>query len=212
MKYGLIGALIPMLLDKPVYAYTASVLPQIDKKEFKSMHRREYRAMIERTPGVGSMKDNMFAIVMYLACYGFSYYKAAPDKITNEIFEGMIDAICTSDIMKRMYKNKDCFAQKEIERYVRGAERSKRRDYPMDWVFDFSYDLSVPEYFVTHRECGVCKIAQREGMMFLMPYMCSMDYPTIAYKGGKLIRTKTLGQGDDCCNFHVVRKETADSI
>ena len=23
----------------------------------------------------------------------------------------------------------------------------------MDWVFDFSYDLSVPDYFVTHRDC-----------------------------------------------------------
>ena len=32
------------------------------------------------------------------------------------------------------------------------------------------------------------------------------DYPTIEYKGGKLIRTKTLGAGDDCCDFHVVKK------
>ena len=46
--------------------------------------------------------------------------------------------------------------EREIDRYVRGAERSKNREYPMDWVFDFSYDLSVPEYYVTHRECGDC--------------------------------------------------------
>ena len=74
-------------------------------------------------------------------------------------------------------------------------------------LFDFSYDLSVPEYYVTHRECGVCKLARQEDLMFLMPHMCVMDYPTIEYKGGKLIRTKTLGAGDDCCNFHVVKKE-----
>ena len=35
--------------------------------------------------------------------------------------------------------------------------------------------------------------------------MCVMDYPTIEYKGGKLLRTKTLGAGDDCCDFHVVK-------
>lgn len=75
----------------------------------------------------------------------------------------------------------------------------------MDWVFDFSYDLSVPEYFVTHRECGVCKIGQQESLMFLTPHMCVMDYPTIEYKGGKLLRTKTLGAGGDCCDFHVVK-------
>ena len=118
----------------------------------------------------------------------------------------MINAICTSDIMKSMYKNKNCFDQKEIDKYVRGSERSKKREYPMDWLFDFSYDLSVPEYFVTYHECGVCKIARQENMMFLMPHMCVMDYPTIEYKGGKLIRTKTLGNGDDCCDFHVVKK------
>ena len=123
-----------------------------------------------------------------------------------DVFDGMIDAVCRSEMMKKFYKGKNCFDQKEIDKYVNGSERSKKKQYPMDWVFDFSYDLSVPEYYVTHRECGVCKIAQREGLMFLMPHMCVMDYPTIEYKGGKLIRTKTLGAGDDCCDFHVVKK------
>jgi hypothetical protein len=35
--------------------------------------------------------------------------------------------------------------------------------------------------------------------------MCVMDYPTIADKGGRLLRTKTLGEGSDCCDFHVVK-------
>ena len=66
---------------------------------------------------------------------------------------------------------------------------------------------TVSEYYVTHRECGVCKIAQQEGLMFLTPHMCVMDYPTIEYKGGKLLRTKTLGAGGDCCDFHVIKGE-----
>ena len=108
-------------------------------------------------------------------------------------------------LVSRRIGQKNCFDQKEIDKYVRGSERSKKREYPMDWVFDFSYDLSVPEYFVTHRECGVCKIGQQENLMFLTPHMCVMDYPTIEYKGGKLLRTKTLGAGGDCCDFHVVK-------
>ena len=27
----------------------------------------------------------------------------------------------------------------KIDKYVRGSERSKKREYPMDWIFDFSY-------------------------------------------------------------------------
>lgn len=207
MKYGLIGTLVPILFDKIAYGYTQTALPDMDMKAFKRTHRKEYKDMVERTPEVGSMKDNMFAIVMYLACYGFSYYKAAPEQITMEVFDGMIDALCKSDMMKLFYKGKNCFDQKEIDKYVKGSIRSQKRKYPMDWVFDFSYDLSVPEYYVTHRECGVCKIGQQENLQFLIPHMCVMDYPTIEYKGGKLIRTKTLGNGDDCCDFHVVKPE-----
>ncbi len=206
MKIGLIGLLFPVLLDKVVYGYTSRILPDADMAEFKRMHKQEYRAMIKRTPSVGPMKDNMFAPVMYLACYGFSYYKADPEMITMDVFDGMIDAICRSDTMKRFYKGKNCFDQKEIGKYVKGSIRSQKKAYPMDWVFDFSYDLSVPEYFVTYHECGVCKIAKQEDLMFLMPHMCVMDYPTIEYKGGKLIRSETLGNGDDCCDFHVIKK------
>ncbi|MCR4634242.1 MAG: L-2-amino-thiazoline-4-carboxylic acid hydrolase [Erysipelotrichaceae bacterium] len=206
MKLGMMGRLFPVLFSKTVYGYTAEAVKDMDIRKFKKKHMEEYRAMVERTPSVGSMKDNMFAPVMYLACFGFSYYKADPEHITTEVFDGMIDAICKSVMMKRFYQGKDCFDPKEIGRYVRGAERSKERKYPMDWVFDFSYDLSVPEYYVTHHECGVCKIAKQEDLMFLTPHMCVMDYPTIEYKGGRLLRTKTLGNGDDRCDFHVVKK------
>ena len=99
--------------------------------------------MVKRTPSVGSVKDNMFAMVMYLACYGFSYYKAAPHQITMEVFDGMIDALCRCDRMKSFYKGKNCFDQKEIDKYVKGAARSQKKEYPMDWVFDFSYDLVI---------------------------------------------------------------------
>jgi hypothetical protein len=207
MKFGFMGMLFSKMFEKTVYEYTSKAVPQIDMRRFKKKHMAEYRAMVARTPSVGSMKENMFAPVMYLACYGFSYYKADPKLITMEVFDGMIDAICKSDIMKRVYQGKDCFDRKQIDSYVRGSRRSKKKEYLMDWVFDFSYDLTVPEYYVTYHECGVCKIARQEGLQFLTPHMCVMDYPTIEYKGGKLLRTKTLSSGGDCCDFHVVKGE-----
>lgn len=205
MQLGLIGKLFPKMFGRTVYRYTAAAVPELDIRAFRKRHREEYEAMVARTPSVGSIKDNMFAAVMYMACYGYAYYKADPEHITMDVFDGMIDALCKSDMMKRFYKGKDCFDPKQIDKYVRGAERSKKREYPMDWVFDFSCDLSVPEYYVTHYECGVCKIEQQENLTFLTPHMCVMDYPTIEYKGGKLLRTRTLGAGGDCCDFHVVR-------
>ena len=73
---------LPLMFSKVVYGYTAKAVPELNIGEFKKKHRKEYEAMVKRTPSVGSMKDNMFAPVMYLACYGFSYYKADPEHIT----------------------------------------------------------------------------------------------------------------------------------
>ena len=79
MKLGMTGRLFPAMFGKVVYDYTAKALPELDIREFKKKQKREYKAMVARTPSVGSMKENMFAPVMYLACYGFAYYKAAPE-------------------------------------------------------------------------------------------------------------------------------------
>ncbi|MBQ6036302.1 MAG: hypothetical protein IJL43_03230 [Lachnospiraceae bacterium] len=101
MKLGVIGRLFPLMFNKVVCGYTAEALPELDVREFQKKHRKEYEAMVKRTPSVGPMKDNMFAPVMLMACYGFSYYKADPEHITMDVFDGMIGALCQSDLMKR---------------------------------------------------------------------------------------------------------------
>ena len=61
MKLGLIGKLFPLMFSKVVYGYTAEALPELDMRAFQKKHKKEYEAMVKRTPSVGSMKDNMFA-------------------------------------------------------------------------------------------------------------------------------------------------------
>ena len=82
MKLGIMGRLFPAMFGKVVYGYTAKALPELDIRAFRKKQRKEYKAMVARTPSVGSMKENMFAPVMYLACFGFSYYKADPKHIS----------------------------------------------------------------------------------------------------------------------------------
>lgn len=206
MKYGLIGAIVPKLLNNVVYGYTEKALPNVNIKEFKRRHKAEYMAMVKRTPAVGGIKENMLCSTMYIACYGFAYYKAAPKSITEDIFAGMIKAVCESDKMKKAYKGKNAFDPKQMEKYQKGAARSQRGEYPMDWKFTFSWNPEAPEYYLIYSECGVCKIAAQEKLQFLVPYMCAMDYAMIELKGAKLLRTQTLGNGGDCCDFYVCKK------
>lgn len=55
------------MFGKVIYGYTARAVPELNIKEFKKKHRKEYEAMAGRNPSAGAMKDNMLAPVMYLA-------------------------------------------------------------------------------------------------------------------------------------------------
>ncbi len=204
MKYGLIAIYMAHLFSKEIYAFTRERCPEIELKAFRKRHKKEYKAMVRRTPGVGGMKENPLSVVMYMACYGLSYYKAGEGKISEQTYAEMIKALCKSDMLRKFYEGRYVFDDKNIAKYNRIHENSKKRKYEMDWVGEFDYRPEVPEFYLTYRQCGICKLAKQENLGFLVKHMCVMDYPSIEYMKGKLLRSKTLGNGDDCCDFHVV--------
>ncbi len=63
------------------------------------------------------------------------------------------------------------------------------------------YDLGYDYY-----ECGVCKICQDEGCPELAKYMCRLDFVIADIMGMKLVRTKTLAEGADLCDFRYSRR------
>lgn len=48
--------MLPALFGKTVYGYTAKALPDMDIREFKKKLMNEYKAMVARTPSVGSAR------------------------------------------------------------------------------------------------------------------------------------------------------------
>ena len=59
MKLGLMGRLLPVMFSKVIYGYTAKAIPDIDIRKFRKKLMKEYKAMVARTPSVGSMKENI---------------------------------------------------------------------------------------------------------------------------------------------------------
>lgn len=55
-------------------------------------------------------------------------------------------------------------------------------------------------------DCAVIgKLGKRENCFEFVPCLCNMDERNYRNEGGQLHRTKTLAQGDECCNFYVTR-------
>jgi hypothetical protein len=58
--------------------------------------------------------------------------------------------------------------------------------------FDFGYDIT---------DCGLCKFFHNEGADELVPYSCATEFLKSKGLGMELVRTTTLAEGHDKCNF-----------
>ena len=86
--------------------------------------------------------------------------------------------------------------------FGRISRQSQQRKYPGDFVvhfvpgdgrnFDFGLDFTG---------CAIHQFFQAEQAGHFAKYMCRIDYLTTGYKGIELIRTGTIANGADKCDF-----------
>jgi hypothetical protein len=214
MKYGIIGAFIKLAFAKTAFEYIEKEIPGIDLPSYKKRVISEYKAIVARTPGVGSMKNNMFVMTMYCGAFAVALYKSAEEKLDEEKLKGLIRALSCCPLMRKAKKGKSAFTEKEIENRSKQAKWSREHieEYPMNWYYYFETVPGKDEYYITHKQCGICKLTKQEHCEEITKYLCMMDYYTFEMQGAVLDRTKTLGYGDDECNFHLMSKERAKEI
>ncbi len=202
LKYGILAKGIEMMCFKPALEALKEIYPNMDMIDYKKKVKKEFKAMLLRTPDIGgsSLESNL-----YIAAFVFSLYKAAPNKITPEIVDRMVAAVFDSPFMVKAHKNKKCtmFTDKVQEKKLAESRANRNSKYELDWKFD--YRKGVDEFYNTYTECGICKLGHRENCFEFVPCLCNMDERNYRNEGGQLHRTKTLANGDDCCDFHVTK-------
>lgn len=202
LKYGLLAKGIEWMCFKPALEALHGVYPDMDMTAYKKKVKKEFKAMLLRTPDIGgsSLESNL-----YIAAFVFSLHKAEPERITPEIVDKMVTVVFDSPFMVKAHKNKKCtlFTEEVQEQHVLESRASQSSKYELDWKFD--YQKGVDEFYNTYTECGICKLGKRENCFEFVPCLCNMDERNYRNEGGQLHRTKTLANGDDCCNFHVTK-------
>ncbi len=214
MKYGIMGGFIKYAFAKTAFEYIEKELPEIDLRSYKKRVLKEYKAIVKRTPGIGSMKDNMFVMTMYAGAFMIALYKEADGKLNEEKLKGLVRASAYCPLMVKAKQGKSAFTEKEIETRTRQSKWSRDhiKEYPMNWFYYFETVPGKDEYYITHKQCGICKLTEQERCREITKHLCMMDYYTFEMQGAVLDRTKTLGWGDDECNFHLMSKERAEEI
>ena len=212
MKYGIMGGFIKFAFAKTAFDYIEKEIPGMDMVSYKKRVQKEYRAIVERTLGIGKMKENMFVMTMYAGAFLIALYKEADGKINEEKLKGLVRAAAYCPLMVKAKKGKSAFTDKEIATRTKQAKWSRDhiKEYPMNWFYYFETVPGKDEYYITHKQCGICKLTKQEHCEEITKYLCMMDYYTFEMQGAVLDRTETLGYGDDECNFHLMSRERAD--
>ncbi len=91
--------------------------------------------------------------------------------------------------------------EKNIPMRLKWSEESHKRKNENNWVVDILTKCEDFDLGYNYTECGICKICRDEGCFELAKYLCRLDFMIADLMNVKLVRTKTLANGDDMCDF-----------
>ncbi len=79
--------------------------------------------------------------------------------------------------------------------------QDKGKLHPYDWHITYR-EINQNSFEFDITECGLKKLAHQFDADGLLPGICRMDYLFANLMGNGFVRSKTLGDGDNCCNCH----------
>jgi len=79
---------------------------------------------------------------------------------------------------------------------------SQQRRYPQDFVFSYIQgDGKEFDFGIDYTECAIVNFFRAQGADEFTRYVCLYDFLNSQLTGTGLIRTKTLAEGADKCDF-----------
>lgn len=183
--------------------------PDWNISALKQDAKRIYNKMANRTPEIGSLRENPLRVCLSAGMLWLSVYEAAAGRMDEDCFAGMVRAGIETPLVKMTFKHKAKTAftlkaqQKQTEK---AAKVNSCSSGPFNWYTEVILGRDADEYTINYRQCGLCALGRQEGLAHLVPYMCLVDIQSVEWMGGVLYRTKTLASGGDCCDFYICRK------
>lgn len=170
--------------------------------------RKEFESLIPKLPYIGG-KKNPCTMYLIQSAWALALYRALKNhgKTLEEAGKMVYDAV---DLQIHSYPK---FLLRLVGRWQmnkctlrRQAAEAQKRTYPQDWVGSFvEGDGREFDFGIDFMECGVSKFLSTEGADEFAPYLCLTDFPVSEAMGTGLVRTMTIGEGAEKCDFRYKR-------
>ena len=210
MTYTYCEAAMWHIMMPAAFRYLSQTEPGWDIPELKRRSKQIYRQIVSRTPDIGPMIKNPLRVCMTGGMLWLSVYEAAEGRMSEECFEGMVNASMKTPLVQKSYRSKAkiAFTLKAQKKRIAFAARTDAAENPFQWDAEIILGRDAEEYTILYHQCGLCALGCQEGLPHLVPYMCALDTMSIDWMGGVLYRAKTLAAGGDCCDFYICKKDS----
>ncbi len=171
-------------------------------------------ALIPHIPYIGGRRSSVTRVLIGTA-YSLAFYQAMHSRgeetaVIGALHQQAVEAHFASipQWQKRIARLGWGFFFRRPGRWLlqrllrRQAAQSQKRRYAADFVFDYvpgngrTFDLGID-----YTECAVCKFFAAQGAAEFTRYVCLYDYPHSALTRTGLVRTTTLAEGAERCDF-----------
>lgn len=182
MTYTYCEAAMWHIMMPAAFRYLSKTEPDWDMPALKRRSKQIYRQIVSRTPDIGSMTKNPLRVCMTGGMLWLSVFEAAEGRMSEERFEGMVNASMKTPLVQKSYRSKAkiAFTLKAQKKRMAFAARTDAADNPYQWDAEVILGQDADEYTILYHQCGLCALGRQEGLSHLVPYMCALD--TIVYR------------------------------
>lgn len=175
--------------------------------QFRTLAKKKMKELQPKVPDIGKSiyKINYaFVIANVPFFHAFSAFEQTRDNAGELLYvvnENLLTKI-PKFIFLRMGKR--TVSQKRIKELKRAQRQSELGLLNrLDWKIQV---VENPDgtYWANMLECGALKVLKAIQEDGIFPYVCRIDYLWANLGGFKFVRTKTLADGDECCNNHII--------
>lgn len=171
--------------------------------------KAEYKRLLSRADDIGA--NNPMASNLYFSLLFVSFLTGNREKMTESMLVEMIDSVLSNlnSPIVQMLVRFDFNREKDMRKFKQRMKKNsawaeKYRDkYPENWKFHFE-QRHTDGCFYYFSKCPIAKFFKDNQMEDLTHIFCELDYTTIGYRKGRLIREYTIANGDDICDYWIV--------
>ena len=172
---------------------------------FSDFYKLSCSNLEEILPEMPDIGNSIFAMNYNFAAAYIAWYKSfeqlgvKADEIDKDIWAINEKLMYTfpKSILKISGKIYLSSFRKKAAKHIKKQQQNKL--HPYDWKIAFR-NIDHNSFEIDITECAFKKLSKDFGVEKMLPGICRMDYLMANIMGNGFARTKTLGDGDECCN------------